>query len=138
MSDTKTDTVTGGCRCGAVRFKVPAEPAVQLLCHCPDCKHISGGPAYAAYVVPLDEFELTAGEVTAYDVIAQSGQTNSRRFCPICGSRVYAEIHSMGMASVNGMALDNGEHFNPGTHYFVDTAPSWCALNSALVSMPSG
>ena len=129
-----SDTVSGGCLCGAIRFETTAQPAVQLLCHCTDCQTVSGAAAYAAYVVPLDSLKVIQGEPAHYEVTADSGQINSRHFCPSCGSRVWAVLEEMGMASVNGMALDDRSHFQPVANHMPDSAPAWCQLGDLPAS----
>ena len=121
-------TVTGGCLCGEIRFEASAEPALQLLCHCTDCQTISGAAAYAAYVVPLDSLKVLQGEPAHYEVSADSGRSNSRHFCPNCGARVWAVLKGMGLASVNGLALDDRSHFQPAANHMISSAPGWCAL----------
>jgi hypothetical protein len=34
--------LAGGCLCGAVRFRVTAEPLAAYYCHCSMCRKISG------------------------------------------------------------------------------------------------
>jgi hypothetical protein len=69
---------TGGCLCGAVRYRVRGEPLHVGRCHCADCRKESGS-AFTVYAIwPGDAFELTG------DVAAFAG----RGFCPRCGSRL--------------------------------------------------
>ena len=125
-----TKKIAGGCLCGDIRFEVAAEPAFQLLCHCTDCQTVSGAAAYAAYVVPLDSLSVSQGDPAHFDVTAASGRTNSRHFCTNCGTRVWAVLAEMGMASVNGLALDDRGHFQPTSNHMPDSAPNWCQLSA--------
>ena len=129
------DTVSGGCLCGKIRFEVPAEPMIQVLCHCTDCQTVSGSAFYTAYLVPLDQLKAVSGEPGRFEVIAQSGHVNARCFCWDCGSRVWAELEG-GRASVNGMALDDRSHFKPDANHRLETAPAWCAINEELQHIP--
>lgn len=122
------EKVSGGCLCGAIRFEAAAQPQIALLCHCTDCQRVSGAAAYAAYVVPIDSLSVVQGEPAHYDVTADSGRINSRHFCATCGSRVFAILKEMGMASVNGLALDDRNHFQPVANHRPETAPTWCSL----------
>ena len=36
-------TITGGCRCGAVRYTIEAEPLFARHCWCRDCQYIGAG-----------------------------------------------------------------------------------------------
>ena len=119
-------TITGGCLCGAIRFETNAEPEFQLLCHCTDCQTVSGAAAYAAYVVPIDSLKVNHGETNHFDVTASSGRINSRHFCPTCGTRVWAVLAELGKASVNGLALDDRNHFQPGSNHMTSDAQTWC------------
>lgn len=45
--------------------------------------------------------------------------------------RCWAELES-GVASVNGMALNDKSHFKPTHNYRRNNAPSWCAIDEEL------
>ena len=120
------DVISGRCLCGEVRFETTNEPVLQLMCHCTDCQTISGAAAYAAYVVPINTLKVVQGETAHFSVHADSGRINSRHFCPKCGSRVWAILEEMGMASVNGLALDDRAHFKPAANHMPGSAPNWC------------
>ena len=128
--------ITGGCLCGAIRYETISEPSFQCLCYCTDCQTVSGAAGYAAYGVPLDSLVITQGDPAAYDVQADSGRMNSRRFCPTCGTRSYALLEEMGLVTVNGLTLDNREHFQPGMIHMPESAPAWCQLDEKLSVLP--
>ena len=68
----------GGCLCGAIRLRVKGEPKRIGLCHCLDCRKVSGS-AFTAYAIwPRDAFE-SSGEMGVYA---------GRSFCKACGSRL--------------------------------------------------
>ena len=69
----------GGCRCGAVRYRVRGEPEVVGLCHCADCRKETGS-AFLAYAKwPVARFSAEGGYAT----------WGGRSFCPVCGSRLF-------------------------------------------------
>ena len=57
---------TGGCLCGAVRYRITAAPVEALYCHCRMCQRAHGAPVIAWLTVPLDSFAVTAGNPAAY------------------------------------------------------------------------
>ena len=132
-----SDTVIGSCLCGEIRFSAPAEPIIQVLCHCTDCQTLSGAASYCAYIVPLEGVKLLQGRPECYDVKADTGRLNSRRFCGKCGSRVWAELE-MGTASVNGLCFSDRGHFRPSHNHRLNTAPDWCQINNELDELPVG
>jgi hypothetical protein len=69
---------SGGCLCGAVRYKVSGRPLRVGICHCHDCRRTSGS-AYSLFGV---------WERTAYAGTGQLGTHQGRSFCPTCGSRI--------------------------------------------------
>ena len=70
----------GGCLCGAVRYEVRGAPFKSGLCHCRDCKKITGS-AYLSYADWRPDRFTTSGRVESYA---------GRSFCPRCGSRVFS------------------------------------------------
>jgi hypothetical protein len=70
----------GGCLCGGIRYTVKGDPYKSGLCHCTDCRQVTGS-AFLAYADwRPEQFEYT-GVVTTYQ---------GRSFCPICGSRLFS------------------------------------------------
>jgi hypothetical protein len=71
---------SGGCLCGAVRYEVTGEPIKAGVCHCADCRKVTG-TAFLAYADwEPDKFHFS-GQVQTY---------NGRSFCPVCGSRLFS------------------------------------------------
>ena len=53
--------LAGGCQCGAVRYRLIAEPTGVNICHCRMCQKASGGPFMAFGGVRVSEFVVTSG-----------------------------------------------------------------------------
>ena len=64
---------TGGCMCGAIRYKCLAEPIFMGNCHCRDCQQATGTAFAAAILVPRDAVTIF-GDLKYYEVIGGSGQ----------------------------------------------------------------
>jgi hypothetical protein len=135
MSIEHESSISGGCLCGEVRFRIDGEAVFQLLCYCADCRKVSGSDAYAAFVVPRDTLTLETGSPTGFSVQAKSGRTNRRNFCGTCGSRLWADLE-MGFASVSGGALDDPERFQPTMVHCENDAPTWARIPDQLESLP--
>ena len=54
--DTK---LTGGCRCGGIRYEVTGVPQQLVVCHCTDCQRQSGSAFGMTLVVNEEDFRLT-------------------------------------------------------------------------------
>lgn len=116
---------SGGCLCGAVRYKSTAEPIMSGHCHCEDCRR-SSGTGHSSHML-LPEVAVTfSGKMTAYDRAADSGNLVSRNFCPTCGAAVFSRNAAMpGMIFLRASSLDNLEAFKPQMHVYAARAASW-------------
>jgi hypothetical protein len=70
---------TGGCRCGAVRYRLKGEPFKAGLCHCTDCRRETGS-AFLYYADWLPDQITVTGTYQTYE---------GRSFCPRCGSTLF-------------------------------------------------
>lgn len=82
--------LTGGCYCGAIRYRAEAEGPAIGLCHCTDCQRLSGSPYRASVRVAAQDFAIERGEPTIYIKTAHSGNRRAQAFCGGCGSPIYA------------------------------------------------
>ena len=72
---------TGGCQCGAVRFRIRGELGAQTLCHCRMCqKHF--GSLFSVLVFAKGGVEWTRNEPSYF----QSSVNIRRGFCGECGT----------------------------------------------------
>src|SRR6218665_518669 len=78
-----TDTVrTGGCQCGAVRFRLHGEIGRPSICHCRMCQKAFGGFFGPLVTAPEDGLEWTRNEPNYF----QSSVNIARGFCASCGT----------------------------------------------------
>jgi hypothetical protein len=125
----------GKCLCGYIVFEVQASPMYMVNCFCRDCQIVSGSQFYGAYGVSLDSgLKNLSNEPSSYKVTSDSGRENTRKFCPKCGSRVWAEIPDLNLASVSGFALEDRDHFKPTINYHTKQAPKWCLIDKKMTS----
>jgi hypothetical protein len=126
----------GGCRCGAIRYEIAAEPAFAVQCQCLDCQHQSGG-GHASFVgFPDDAVRLT-GTLRFYESKADSGNTVRRGFCPTCGSPVVALSSGMpDMTTVTAGSLDDPSPFKPQLVVYTSRGHAWDRIDPALPSYP--
>jgi hypothetical protein len=58
--------LAGGCQCGAVRYRLAAEPTGVNVCHCRMCQKASGAPFMAFGGVRMSEFIVTHGAISTF------------------------------------------------------------------------
>jgi len=123
--------VTGGCRCGAVRYQAEiTEPERHGLCHCEDCRRSSGAPAVAWLAVPEETFRVTRGEAKRWD----GGNGAQRYFCGICGTPLYYLNPEVipGIADIQTATLDDPNAYAPAAQIQVAERLDWVKDMGAL------
>ena len=73
---------TGGCQCGAVRFRIHGELGRASICHCRMCQKAFGGFFGPLITAPKDGIAWTRGEPKYF----QSSVNIDRGFCETCGT----------------------------------------------------
>jgi hypothetical protein len=81
--ETMTETVrTGGCQCGAVRFRIRGELGRPSICHCRMCQKQFGSLFSAFVTAPKGGVEWVREEPSYF----QSSVNVERGFCQRCGT----------------------------------------------------
>jgi hypothetical protein len=123
---------TGRCQCGAVSFSITAPPLVMGQCHCKDCQRASGTGHMSLARFRRDDVTIT-GETKTFPVKADSGNTNTRHFCPTCGSRLFGENSAFpGMINVNVGTIDDNGWFAPQRVLYSKRRPVWDITTDAV------
>jgi len=127
----------GGCRCGAVRYECTGEPMFAGHCHCRDCQYASGGAFSTVVLVPAAAFRVREGEPRRFDVVAESGSTVSRYFCPTCGTPLYSALGGRGpLVAVKAGSLDDPSWVRPAMEIWTDRAQPWAPHAEGLPRVP--
>jgi hypothetical protein len=130
-------TYRGGCRCGAIRYEITAEPILAGQCQCLDCQHESGGGHASFIALPADAVKLT-GSPRFYESTADSGNLVGRGFCPTCGSSVVSRSSGMpGMIAITAGSLDDPSLFEPQFVVYTSRGHAWDRIDPALPSFPA-
>jgi hypothetical protein len=123
---------SGRCLCGAVTYECSSDPIVMGNCYCRDCQRATGSGFASGILVPRSAVTVT-GEVRYFEVVADSGHTISRGFCPVCGSRLFGTGDaSPERMSITAGSLDDPAIFRPQADIYTSSAPSWTQMNPRL------
>jgi hypothetical protein len=122
---------TGGCLCGAVRYRLTAEPVASRICWCRNCQYIaSNGTVSAIFPSASIEISGTPGEHVSG---ADSGNQVRRRFCTQCGSHLFADSTGrVGLTVVRLGTLDDPSSVLPTANIWSTSAPQWACMDPAL------
>jgi hypothetical protein len=129
--------MTGGCLCGAIRYRVAQHPDKIIMCHCTDCQKASGAGASANTVVPTDSFEITIGTPKVFSKVVDSGNTLMRAFCPDCGSPIYSRrANAPQMTVLKVGSLDAPVDLKVVMNIWTRSARPWMHIDPALDQYP--
>lgn len=104
-----SDLYSGGCQCGAVRFRATG-PLKAAICHCRMCQKAFGN--YFAPLVTAAKLEWTRGAPTYF----RSSNKASRGFCAHCGTPLCAADDD-GWVELAGGAFDDPAVAPPGVQW---------------------
>jgi len=123
MTNTKTGLIglTGGCQCGAVRYRLDASPTGTHICHCRMCQKASGGPFIASLLT--SSFIVTEGALSIF----KSSDIAERGFCSACGTPLTYRSLPGQFTTVTLGSLDNPDAVVPETQYGAESRVSWLA-----------
>lgn len=82
--------VDGGCHCGHIRYEAEIEADRVIICHCTDCKTLSGSAFRVVVQTTPGKFWLLNGEPKIYTKVADSGAAREQGFCPECGTPIFS------------------------------------------------
>jgi len=113
--------LTGGCQCGAVRYRLEGEPTGASVCYCRMCQKASGGPFMAFAGVRLAELVFTRGAPKTF----VSSSAAERGFCAACGTPLTYRLFDRDRISFTIGSLDDPGALAPAIQYGVESKPPW-------------
>ncbi|TGO22190.1 hypothetical protein BPAE_0178g00080 [Botrytis paeoniae] len=120
---------SGGCFCDAIRISYTGEPGAHLLCHCTDCRKITGATYSNNIVLPEGQFKLESGNPKTISKKADSGNQITSHFCGDCGTTLYRTGDSFpNQVIIKAGVLDDGNWPNenvPKGELYVKERVKW-------------
>ena len=122
--------LSGGCQCGAVRYRITAVPRVFYLCHCTECQRHTSSAFGESLRVHEAELEID-GALSTFTRPSESGRRREGRFCPACGVRIVHGTAGLDMVNVKAGTLDDTSWLRPAGHI-------WTASRQPFVAIAEG
>lgn len=111
--------MTGGCLCGAVRFRLAHAPDAFGACHCKMCQRWTGAPYLGVEVAGGDV--AWQGEPAVY----ASSDWGERGFCAVCGSTLFWRMRDGSGSTVLSLgAFDETDGIAFASEIFIDEKPA--------------
>ena len=112
--------LTGGCQCGALRYRLDAAPSGNI-CHCRMCQKASGGPFMAFGGVPNLSFVITRGALSIF----RSSDIAERGFCAACGTPLTYRVLGGHRVGVTLGSLDDPNAVAPEEQFGAESRVSF-------------
>jgi hypothetical protein len=113
---------SGGCLCGAVRFRMTANPLGVVYCHCQSCRRHTAS-AVATFAGFAEEVVSFTQGVPA---VFESSPDVWRSFCGRCGSPIsYRAARYPGEIHFYIGVMDRPEQYVPQTHVYYGEHIPW-------------
>lgn len=115
----------------------------QALCHCADCRKITGSTYSTNAIIPGEQFKLVSGTPKTIAKKADSGKQITSHFCGDCGSTLFRTGETFGDAKIVKVGvMDNAdalEQVKPAIELYAPERISWVGKvggASQLTDMP--
>lgn len=119
-----TSSRYGGCACGAVRYRIDAEPYDTGWCHCRICQRVSGSGGMVFTTVARAHYHVEQGA----ERIGRFASTpfGERSHCRECGSPLTIHVrHQPSEIDIAAASLDDPDAVTPTFHLYAAAAPDW-------------
>jgi hypothetical protein len=122
--------LSGGCQCGAIRYRTRPHAGNAYVCNCHFCQRMTGGPFLVEHCFSKGDIEILAGKPSCYThVSGGSGKEVYLHFCKDCGTHLFLTFQRWDETmNVFTTSLDDPDEvrFDPETlrYLFLDAAQS--------------
>ncbi len=117
--------VQGQCHCGQIRYEAQVDPATVRVCHCTDCRTLSGGAFRVSVRAPAETLVMQ-GKPATYTKTAQSGAKRVQGFCSNCGTSLFSAAADNPQAYMLRIsALKQCGELKPGIQIWMRSALPW-------------
>ncbi|MEX2277638.1 MAG: GFA family protein [Cucumibacter sp.] len=122
--------VSGGCQCGAVRFRATPMLDNAHICHCRMCQKAVGNFFAALVAAPNDALTFTRGTPSVF----LSSEHVQRGFCAKCGTPLFYKSLTGKHTTLTIGSLDNPRAFPPKLQDGVESRLPYFASLHAIES----
>jgi hypothetical protein len=115
--------ITGGCQCGAIRYRIDGPLGKAGICHCRMCQKAFGSWGAALVLVPVTGLVWTRGEPGEF----RSSAIVARGFCPDCGTPLYMKEDGVANWEIAIGTLDDPRSAPPSSQVGIESELPWFA-----------
>ena len=119
---------TGGCLCGAIRFRTTGALRGVVYCHCSQCRRQTGH-FYAATDIEDECLSVQGSEHLTWYAASDFAR---RGFCRICGSAMFWKHNGAAMTSILAGSFDQPSGLVAEAHIFVGDKADYYQIDDGL------
>ncbi|MBV8878198.1 MAG: GFA family protein [Gammaproteobacteria bacterium] len=134
MSASSAPGRTGGCLCGAVRYEVTGALRAIVMCHCTQCRRITGHQM-AATAARHRDFRLLSQDALRWYCSSPEAQ---RGFCAQCGSTLFWQGAGRDYISIAAGTLDDSSGLKIACHIFTADKGGYYEISDAAPQLRDG
>jgi len=124
-----TISLTGGCACGGVRYRLAAPPMFVHCCHCVDCQRQTGSAFVINALIETFQVEIVTGTTVRIPVPTDSGRPHVIHRCPTCQTALWSHYgERTALCFVRVGTLDQPAAAPPDVHIYTRSKLPWVAL----------
>ena len=133
--DAASNTRSGRCLCGAIRYRCGPLLYPPTLCHCESCRRAAGAHSVGWLTVTQAQLAYEGAAPQEY----QSSPGVWRAFCARCGTPLtYRNAQRPGEIDVTIGSVDAPGQVVPVDHIWMQDAPAWDRPNDGLPQHAAG
>lgn len=122
-------TLSGGCLCGAVHYRVEDSFRYALNCHCSQCRRTTGSAFKPFGGIERNKLSVVKG---AENLMTFGDESGHDAHCKSCGSLLYSVVREGQYVHVTLGTLMDDPSMRPTAHIFVGSKAPWFTITDAL------
>ncbi len=120
--------VSGGCYCGAVRYRAKDVPPEVTECHCSQCRK-QAGHRYASTGAKTSDIEIEGADKIAW---YRASPAAERGFCSVCGSTLFWKRSDEDYCGILAASIDEPNGLRLTKHIFVESKGGYYGIDDGL------
>jgi len=132
METSQGKPFSGGCQCGAVRYRLDMQPQQVHYCHCRMCQRAVGN-VFATFA-PVHRERLTWEGTPSF---FRSSSIATRGFCARCGTPLCFSYDDSKWICLSIGSFDDPLPIRPEAHYGIESQLPWLHIADALPREPT-
>lgn len=134
-----TNSLKGGCLCGATCYTYKGPIGPSSYCHCEDCRRCTGSAFNVSVRVEVMKFEILSEPLSGFTTVSEAGNKLTRHFCSNCGSPIYTSSDKHpDYYYVKAGSFNDPDIVKPGYQSWTSSAVEWATIKSDLLCFEKG